>query len=316
MKKILFLLASLLYVMPIKADILEPGLNIGAANEDAQHDKTVVEGRSWWYYSSSRGPVNHYDYEITIGSAVEIDGVEWHELRGRLHSQSADGGPTTFGKADCLLGMIREDAGKIYTRISYSEIINGNDGSYPDIPFMYMFLPAMPFEDDKVYEIEVCAYDARDTIHSFGHPGQNYSYTISQISDEIINGHAIEVYTPTWHDQTMNALAGHGRYARQIGWLNELFFLPYGSYPIPAYPYPEVPQLKYVTDPDGSIIYEGLGGTKLWEEYEKYSYLNSLIIESKSTVKWYNLQGIEVPKPIPGNIYIRRDGAQSEKVVY
>jgi hypothetical protein len=68
-----------------------------------------------------------------------------------------------------------------------------------------------------------------------------------------------------------------------------------------------------VTDADKNIIYEGLGGERLWESYE--DSVADISVDASGVCQWYNLQGVAVEPPTSAGIYIRHQNGKSEKVV-
>ncbi len=105
---------------------------------------------------------------------------------------------------------------------------------------------------------------------------------------------------------------------------NELFFTPYTWVPdvYPGgyyegwfcyYASREPMQLRYVTDMDYNIIYEGIGGMKAWEL--EPSGVEDVCVDVRSDEQWFTLGGISVSQPTSPGVYIRRSGNRSEKVV-
>ncbi|MDE7466945.1 MAG: hypothetical protein K2M61_01160, partial [Muribaculaceae bacterium] len=103
--------------------------------------------------------------------------------------------------------------------------------------------------------------------------------------------------------------------------VNELFFSPFVRVP-EVYPCGGLDwyygsrqpmQLRYVTDMDYNIIYEGIGGVKAWEL--EPSGVEDVSVEGGDEVQWYTLGGISVSRPSVPGVYIRRTGNRSEKVV-
>ena len=79
----------------------------------------------------------------------------------------------------------------------------------------------------------------------------------------------------------------------------------------PAWPAME---LRYVTEGlNNEVIFERKGGLRLWDE-SQLSIVSPAIKDAPT--HWYNLQGIEIQKPLSGGIYIRRQGTDVQKVKY
>ena len=71
--------------------------------------------------------------------------------------------------------------------------------------------------------------------------------------------------------------------------------------------------LRYVTDMDYNIIYEGIGGVKAWEL--EPSGVEDVAIDSHEAVEWYTIGGVKVSEPSAPGAYIRRSGSTAEKVI-
>lgn len=72
------------------------------------------------------------------------------------------------------------------------------------------------------------------------------------------------------------------------------------------------PELRYVTDKDGEIIYERHGGMRLWDDMK--SAVSIETAASETPVEWFNLQGLSIPRPSAPGIYIRKEGRNVSKV--
>ncbi|MDE7386586.1 MAG: hypothetical protein K2N28_05565, partial [Muribaculaceae bacterium] len=112
-----------------------------------------------------------------------------------------------------------------------------------------------------------------------------------------------------------------GKSIPQFGWvssdgmaLSDLFFAPQGSNQSTNTLYETNAKLRYVTDADNNILYEKLGGIKLWELTE--SGVADAVVEGESSdARWFTLDGRAIVAPNAAGIYIRQTEKGTNKVV-
>ena len=71
--------------------------------------------------------------------------------------------------------------------------------------------------------------------------------------------------------------------------------------------------LRYVTDMDYNIIYEGIGGVKAWEL--EPSGVEDVCLDGSESALWYTIGGVKIAEPTAAGIYLRRIGNRTDKVV-
>lgn len=84
-----------------------------------------------------------------------------------------------------------------------------------------------------------------------------------------------------------------------------------------------IAQTDYVVNSDGTsasvYVYAPGNGFSAYTLSTSTSGVNNAIqaiVDSTAPVEYYNLQGMRVAQPTPGNIYIRRQGSQVTKIIY
>jgi hypothetical protein len=268
----------------------------------------VVEGKTWWYTSdygpAGFDPLKTAEYGITIGEETEINGVKWNKFGVSLSSMRTDG-VTTYDKTSYPIGYIRQDQNKIFYKIDWS-------GRFDPI---YNYCVGN-FSWDKD-EIEVFYFGSVGDKFSFGgEDSQAMDYTIDGVSEITSCGYSYKLYKAlgssdrAWSFNFIESI-GIGTPDRPNG----LFFMPFGGEES-ANPRWEYPQLRYVTDPEQNIIYESIGGDRLWEKAAENDGVTDITVSNSAPSKFYNLQGVEVPAgSLSPGVYIKRTGSTAKKIL-
>ncbi|MGM9859509.1 MAG: hypothetical protein ACI31C_02005 [Muribaculaceae bacterium] len=305
MKKILITLTSLLVCM--NAYSMTPSSSRNATEEDAQ---IVIEGRTWWYTSDYCGYGTTDEYGLRVGEEVEIDGVKWHKVQKILDAsyKYRSDVPITFNDDVVDLCYMREEGKNVYTMV-------------PDD----MFYWALDFYLYRAYEI-IGDVNEPIQVYSFGEVNDQWvmggdhdfqgsrrkHLTISDITEIESCGNSYSLYTAKCtNDDCLDVT-----YIKGIGysnWWSDLFCMPCDDFDL-SMPYHVPPMLRYVTEGvDNEIIYEGLGGIKIWDDFLNVSDI--AVDGQDSTPRYYNLQGMEVSTPDTPGIYLKKVGGTTTKIV-
>lgn len=269
------------------------------------YEPMVVEGRTWWYDAGN-------EYGIQIGKVVNIEGVDWHELNIILeHGQLCDGpspyyhyyGDVQFFDNKRLICYIREEAKQVYIFIKRDDLMSVK----PLAGYCSNFTPCGP--DGEYSQVALYNFDQDATDPYWGYFNDNHwTYSISAVENVVHNSRRLNQYSAVF--KALDGWTLEGTYYDIIG-SDDIFFLPFVDLGIMG---TLSPNLRYVTDPDGSIIYEGVGGYKLWEEYQNAGVKNIQVPLSETT-EWYDMYGRRIEQPKHRGVYIKRVGKQTSKIV-
>lgn len=289
-------LLSILFVAALAA------LEVAAATVPADNNETyspmLVEGRTWWYNSTHR-LYGHPDRSliaengVSVGEEVEIDGVKWRKINVVMTGFYDARVGWTYDNSVRTIAYMREENGRIYTAYFdgffecpgledyQGDFTRGESG----IQLSYEYLE--PGESYVMGDSDLFATIKIDDIVTVRNSGKDY--TMYKATSDI--------------GQEMNYIKG-------IGHVERAFYDPL-SQGVTALNVFQPPVLRYVTDPDGGIIYEALGGYKLWER----DAIENVRVETEDSYRWYNLQGVEIAQPASPGIYIRSGKTGSEKIM-
>ena len=276
----------------------------------AFESKMVVEGRTWWYDANWYGPI---EYGIRIGSKALIDGIEWNKVYVCLHHKDvSDSKPydTTYewinyNEDEGLVAYIREENDKIFAKIAdyhFSKELKPcalmdnsplfwNSGSSA---LIYDFSNNETFtlgsEEIDSPELNFSIID-NDIVESCGYSYKRFKCSADEsnylLSNNVYFTQGIGV-TGEWSDDNKNTYYS-------------LFYAPFY---MAATNGMNLVSLKYVTDKEDNIIYQGTGGTKLWEQYQDVAVQNIINDNQNDKIEYFNLQGIKIDTPAPGSIVI------------
>lgn len=268
-----------------------------ACSNVESHKPMLVEGRTWWYTQKHRlygwGDRSLIaENGISVGEEVEIDGMKWHKINV-VSTAISRNSIWTYNKEPRTVAYMREDDGKIYT--GYFDGVEDCEGISDYI---------REFTDFQ-YGTQL-SYEYKNIGESFM-VGNNNHYAnvvvndIKKIENSGFEYNLYECYSDGGFPST---------FIEELGSTFRIFFfdpLTSGMFGSDMYEYPD---LRYITDPDGTIIYEGIGGYKLWEA----TGVDNVIAEDDGSCRWYNLQGMEIDEPTSPGIYIRSSRNGNEKV--
>lgn len=293
------------------------GLDLTNQISEMRHEgpSMVVEGRTWWYtaHTGAHGS-DHSQYElgVQIGASEEIDGVTWNRLNivksaeqrhERIPDKINEWNVYDWTVSDSVrcFGHIREEDNRVFVLYDYH---NDNICYAPIFNSIYEYCDRPEIEPLKIYD-----FNDADSIVTFGRYVSKFERTEA---DSIVNsGFTYRVFN--FVDKSDRFLIPEFKAIPEIGVIvhgdicGDMFCAPFAptvcDTPI---------TLRYVTDPDGNVMYEGIGGLRAWDDNEFLSV--SDILESEAPARWYNLQGIEVEAPTSPGVYIKLQGGRTAKV--
>lgn len=263
------------------------------------------QGRTWWY-TADRGVFGYKEeFAVTIKGTTIINDKAWNEvwLVMNKNYSRVDGSFVSASDEPVLICYMREENGIVYTK-SAETIKN--------VPVYGICDWTSPYFDSTCDEGEMIVYDFNadvDETFTTGLVNSDEKITFKTTSiEEITNsGHKYELHKA----ELIEGLADDGLdYIAGIGEIKfKMFFDPYGM-ACSCITRAECPFLRYVTDGENEIIYEGIGGLKLWEA----TGVADVVAGSNAPVRWHNLQGIEVESPTTPGVYIRSQGNECRKI--
>lgn len=269
----------------------------------------VEEGRTWWYEAHSAGSdCFKGECGIRIGAEEEFEGVKWHRLEAVkcMEYTKADDAWISYAEP-ILLAHIREVDKKVSIRLERDTIFASPMGMGQMV--VSEFLPR--FDDYEPCEMQIYDFNAsQNDEFVYGSVDMNFTYKVSEIGSIENCGYDYKTFNAEFIRSTEDRYSYKSdlQYMEIIGQNELAFFLPIRDY-IAAENSWTWPVLRYVTDSDGTIIFEGRGGLKLWETD---GFENPSI--SEDVPRWYNLQGLEIATPTSPGIYIKIHNGRSEKV--
>lgn len=291
----------------VKLTERNPRNRVAARNVSEEHKPMLVEGRTWWYTTTHRlygYRDEHHDYSrisengLSVGPEVEIEGVKWHKINIVTGLSISD--VWEYNTTPRTIGYMREDGNKIFT--AYFDDYNKPEYNYFEGVSEYIHQYT-----NLRYPVQL-TYEYKNIGESYIVGDENYVFTtvtIKNISKCINSGVEYTLYEceiPSGPDAS---------FIDGLGCITGRYFIDplcSGVTGINSYEYP---QLRYITDQDSSIIYEGIGGYKLWEA----TGVDNVIADGEESYLWYNLQGMAIDEPTTPGIYIRCSRSDNEKVI-
>lgn len=291
--------------------------------------RMIVEGRTWWYeFSETSYNAEHGKYYqltsnigVSVGPEIEIEGVKWHEINQTL--APAEPGALVqdgFDTESHLIAYAREDKGDVFVMYCTTDNSNAHSLVYDN---------EITLSQDWSYFAEGGA-NRQVHLYHFGNKGDRfvigdeskalYDLTIESEGEELSAGNTYRIFRMADSgDRTFRSEAAQTRCVEGIGYLDdrlggELFIAPFNSPRASSHADYTPCQLQYVTDAEGEIIYEGIGGRKLWLDYLSVDAIEA-DGDAASATRWFNLQGVEIDAPSTPGIYIRQNGSATDKVV-
>ena len=298
-----------------------------ARNSGVETAPMVVEGRTWWYTTRTSsffpGRLCMAEYGVTIGPEVEIDGVKWHELRvpieaERTRATDAEGGELldwVYDRSNRCVSYIREENGGIFVKYGQEAL-----SLYEPIAYESKLSPLKNYNDDNQ---GILLYNNGNTGEEFM-AGGSLQVRIGKQGELQSVGNTYRTFELDMRlgSEEWWRYAGEPRWVEGIGCINtspewlacsgELLFLPFTGYcAATGALFPTL--TRYVTDADGNIIYEGIGGDKLWEGLDGINSVVQDNVDMNST-RWFTPMGREIDRPDASGIYIKVCGGKATKV--
>lgn len=286
----------------------------------------VIEGRTWWY-KAKRGygfePACEAEFALSIGKEVEIDGVAWHEvnvtLSGKREFEPGEDRVIwhewEYDNSSRCVSYMREENGNVYV-YNNPEILKNYEFVYcyweNGSALMQSTEPCLLYRSGNVGDTFVQVWDGDEmistitgvsTVESCGSSFKTYNYS-NRMMDYLGNDRA----------EGIKYIEGIGMlsYPSEYVHCGQLLILPL-NLPYAGYLY--LPELRYVTDAQGEIIFDCRGGLKLWEKYDEYVQgIAGVVVDATEDVRWYDLRGVGIDRPSVPGIYIRVVGGKACKV--
>lgn len=282
----------------------------------------VVPGRTWWYHAQRlyNGPLpaNNYEFGMQISDETfDTNGATWHMLQ-ITHSAvfDPDGNNPVYDDTIYPVCPIREENGRVYVwavpRDDYTCGFEAVEEWINDSSCWQQY-----FENQDQFPCEV-------TIYDFSTQGETATIgtQTEPITCYITGRRTIESHGYTYKERTEHhdkgrfpnydyvVIEGIGAYMGE-GPVCQLLPVPVPGNLIGINIICE-PELRYVTDKDGEIIYERHGGMRLWDDMKRAVSIETPA--SETPVEWFNLQGLSIPRPTAPGIYIRKEDRNVSKV--
>ena len=271
----------------------------------------VEDGKTWWYGSQSYAGHIRTEWGMRIGEIEEIDGILWHKLTYPMRDYYNYQTGWKRIEDNAFIGHIREDDnGSIYLRWNPSDAYNFATVGYW-LWNVYRGLITKPYADSPFGDSIIVEHRGRPgvvgDVYPIGDESQDYLNILITDVEEIENmGVSRKVFT-TKALNDCNPFDGEiNHYIEGIGWDMPGFFNPMAS----ICSLESIPYLKYVTDKDNNIVFEGVGGPKIWQEPVGVEE----VAVDVAKPQYFNLQGIHIEVPSQPGVYIERKGSKTRKV--
>ena len=269
----------------------------------------AVQGRTWWYTSEYDGFDATAEFGVRVGDKVDIDGVVWYKLQVIFTEMFVRSTGEFMSDSHDVLDLcyMRDDDCNVYT---YA-------------PFDSQFAPLRYYIDHfaevlgaREAPLMVYSFGSKDDEWTLGNEGHTWmNFKITNINEVVSHKNKFMEYDAECLDANcdkvdMEYVMGIGR---RDATYSEFVALPYNEIDS-SFPHNAPPHLRYVTEgEDNTIIYEALGGRRIWEDSNGISGITA--DTSVGTPRYYNLQGIEVTSPSTPGIYIQVLNNSTSKVV-
>lgn len=284
-----------------------------AKRANAQHS-FIEEGKTWWYTADWMAYPTA-EVGVTIGGLSDLYDGTWHEVRAIKGFYSADRNTGEYAEEELneLVALVKEENGCLLARdVNY----NRRDGA------MAMISTSWWPQHDGNYDVEkihtVYPIGNVGEKHMIGEGENSFEATIESIKDIVNSGINYQKYECSVPDCEFTQFAfpsENYNYIPGIGVtedhpLCQVFFAPF--HPIISRAQ-WIAKLRYVTDKDNNIIYTGKGGLKAWE----MAGVNDVVDDTNeyNAPVYYNLQGVRIDKPAPGQVVIKRQGSKTTKII-
>lgn len=315
------------------------------ASRNNDYDPLVKEGKTFWYYHHNK---YHYDdlwiseFGMRIGGTVNIDGEEWHEVNLiREAVLDVDGNVKSVCDDSKTIQYVCEKDMKVQTLSCPADSEHSpwyqrehdmalehfffdamiEDGEYIDLcktPFLvYDFTPgSQEYAFGSEYGKYIMTLKGEETRENSGINRRVKTYTKQAFESSMMP----EPVSLLYDGADFELIEGVGVRLLNVEdyseshYTSELFFAPFCCCQTTTYPQPYGYFLRYVTDEDNNVVYEGRGGLKLWTIDP--SGVEDVTTDSSEQVEWFTLSGVRVSAPGERGVYIRKCGTIAEKVIF
>ncbi|MDE7468331.1 MAG: hypothetical protein K2M61_08260, partial [Muribaculaceae bacterium] len=299
----------------------------------SNYDPLVKEGKTFWYYQRNKynpSTPTVMEFGMKIGSEIKVGNDKWNEVILIRKAQiGANGHVISLSDEPITIQYIRESDMKVQTTNCPLQM-----NYYPwnslhwDVSLDNFFLQYVPTEN--IYDLYDFTPGAKD--YNFG--TDDFKYTMTLKGEDIREFEGISRRVKTYvkakfepEDMEPISSIGSGQEFELIEgigvrmikapddeqhYMSELFFAPFSCEQHVSVPQPFGYFLRYITDEDNHVVYEGRGGLKLWTIDP--SGVEDVVADSCDDVEWYTISGMKVSAPGEHGIYIRKSGSDAEKV--
>lgn len=312
-RTIIAILAVLATILPARST------DNTVSSEQSPSPVMVIPGRTWWYHAQrqphSARPANNYEFGIQISNErFEAYGKIWY-MAQITHSAifDPDGNNPVYDDTIYPVCPIREENGRVYVwtvpRYDYHCGFEAVEEWMAHSSCWYFC-----FDNQEQFPCEAAIYDFNENGETVTIGTQAEPLTSRIIERRTIESHGFSYnerreYSDIRFSHEYFLVEGIGTYDEY----NDLeFFLTPCPSDFSAPGTIVYPILRYVTDRDGEIIYERHGGMRLWDDMK--STVSIETPASETSVEWFNLQGVSIPRPTAPGIYIRKEGRNVSKV--
>ncbi len=318
------------YYLDFTERIPQANINTTLSNskETQSYTPMVVEGRTWWYKATEC--FTNLEYGIRIGSEVEVGGKTYNKVSMCLNYKNVFGNtyvdPTytwmETNEDEGLDAYIREENGKVYILFTVPERTESE--KYPGqrlYGFTGWSIFTLGFQCEENVEILMYDFTRENDMITLGWEdidGSNpyhhdFNFEMVGTSEIESYGNKFKVYDYKYsnNENRFGEIPEKVSFVEGLGLLtNEderTHCLFYNLFPAALAAYNVTAQLRYVTEGDDNhIIFENIGGKKLWVEYAGVD--NVKVDDSNAPVEYYSLQGVRVSQPAAGQFLIKKQG--------
>jgi hypothetical protein len=227
-----------------------------------QYKPLVDEGKTWWYsleyYSNEDRKYKSDEFGLRISGTQEFDGIEWKGVYVVNPDLTMDSLPYCF---------IREEDKRVYIHEVSDKSVY--DSGIVDKALSSSSHLAMPSEPQMlIYDYNLEVGDIDLLTNESESPSLNNNYQLIKL-DYIDNSgayykQALFMSPYTYDENRITESVGvteTDSYLCNMPWL---FILPFRS--MSSNVHDSSVELRWVTDADSNILYESVGGYKLWEK--------------------------------------------------
>ncbi len=288
--------------------------------------KTVRTDRYWLYlYETGRfaiPEIESWQVRSEFTDPIELD----EKIYYTFHTEQIDNKP---GEDKLIFPdyFLREENGVVYLNIRqgflYGIGYEDKFESHNEVPlYDFNLMLGSKFESVLMPELFNCVLE-NSWLLPYAEP---YSYLVADINYRQIGNEDIVAYTLTeysdfpdinnedyWEKRHVEYIEGIGMVKPKQSTIYPYFiFLPFnncsGPLPNSSFCYEAHCGLIGVYDKNDNLIYKG-------DADPIPDGVSNISAPDNSSVTYYNMQGLKVVKPEPGQLYIERSGSQTRKVI-